>query len=183
MIIGEIIHRKRKEKNMTLVELSDKSGVALATLSRIENCKMTGTIDSHMKICQALEISLPDMYRELTLTKKEVDVQTKKSKTDVFLHDDRAASEVLVTKMANKKMLPILIKLAKGGTTLKEETRIGVEKFLYVLEGKIEASIGDEKYTLTKGDTLYFDSSIPHQIKNLGAGEARLITVTCPPIL
>jgi quercetin dioxygenase-like cupin family protein/DNA-binding Xre family transcriptional regulator len=182
MLIGEIINRKRKEKHMTLVELSNKSGVALATLSRIENCKMTGTIDSHMRICQALEISLPDMYRELTLTKKEVDVQTKRSKTDVFVHDDRATSEILVTKMANKKMMPVLIKLAKGGTTQKEDTRIGVERFLYVLEGKIEATIGDDKYILSKGDTLYFDSSITHQIKNLDTGEARLISVTCPPI-
>lgn len=183
MLIGEIIHRKRKEKHMTLVELSEASGVALATLSRIENCKMTGTIDSHMRICKALEISLPDMYRELTLTKKEVDAQTKKSKTDVFVHDDGATAEVLVTKMANKKMMPVLIKLAKGAATRKEETKIGVERFLYVLEGRIEALIGDDKYVLSKGDTLYFDSSIPHQINNLASGEARLITVTVPPIL
>ena len=45
MLIGEIIHRLRKEKKMTLVELAEKSGVALATLSRIENGRMTGTLN------------------------------------------------------------------------------------------------------------------------------------------
>jgi phosphoribosylamine-glycine ligase len=55
---GEIIHGLRKEKKITLLELSEKSGVALATLSRIENGKMTGTLKSHMNICKTLEIDI-----------------------------------------------------------------------------------------------------------------------------
>lgn len=181
MHVGEIIHKARKEKRMTLVELSSKSGVALATLSRIENGKMTGTLDSHMRIAQALEISLTDLYRDLGLSKKQVEIQAGKAKTDVFIHDKAAAQEVLATKVTNKKMMPVLIKINKGGSTQKEETKVGVEKFIYVLEGKIEAAIGDENYTLAKGDTLYFDSSIPHRFRNAGSGESRLLAVTCPP--
>jgi quercetin dioxygenase-like cupin family protein len=183
MHIGEIIHKARKEKRMTLVELSSNSGVALATLSRIENGKMTGTLESHMKIAEALQMSLPDLYRNLSMSKKQVEVLTKKTKTDVFMHDRTASSEMLATKIANKKMMPVLIKVNKGGSTQKEETGVGVEKFIYVLDGKIEAGIGDEKYTLTKGDTLYFDSSIPHRFRNAGTAESRLISVTCPPTI
>ena len=44
-MIGKIIHKLRKDRKMTLVELAQKSGVALATLSRMENGRMTGTLE------------------------------------------------------------------------------------------------------------------------------------------
>ena len=68
MHVGEIIHKLRKSKKMTLLELSNTSGVALATLSRMENGKMTGTLESHMNICKALEVNLPDLYKDAIRT-------------------------------------------------------------------------------------------------------------------
>lgn len=183
MHVGGVINKFRKEKRMTLLELSEKSGVALATLSRIENEKMTGTLDSHMNIANALEIPLPDLYKDLAYSKKQVEVKVKKTATDVFIHDKNATSEMLVSKVINKKMMPLLIKLNKGGATHREETKTGVEKFIYILEGKIEATVGEEKYNMAKGDTLYFESSLPHYFKNTGPGEARLICVISPPTL
>lgn len=181
MEIGNIINRTRKEKKMTLAELSAKSGVAVATLSRIENGKMTGTLDSHIGISKALEISLPDMYRDLSDSKKTLEVREKRKGPEVLSHNKKFYSEILASNTLNKKMMPVLIKIEKGGSTSKQETRIGVEKFVYIVEGKLEAAIGKEKYNLTPGDTLYFESSIPHLFKNTGAGVARVISVTCPP--
>src|SRR3989338_3031558 len=109
MNIGEIIRNIRNERKMTLAELSQKSGVALATLSRIENGKMTGTLQSHMKICEALEIPLPDLYRYLSLNEKAVEVQTNRLRSDVFVHDKKSSAEIIVSKALNKKMLPTLI--------------------------------------------------------------------------
>jgi quercetin dioxygenase-like cupin family protein/DNA-binding Xre family transcriptional regulator len=183
MHIGEIIHNLRKERKMTLAELSSRSKVALATLSRMENGKMTGTLDSHMRLAEALEIALPDLYRELSPPRKAVEVQTRKARTDVFVHDKRSSSEMLASNVLNKKMMPVLIKVQKGGTSHKEETKPGIEKFIYVLDGKVEAYVGSERYVLSKGDTLYFNSSVQHYFKNLGAGESRLICVACPPAL
>jgi len=183
MHVGEVVHRIRKDKRMTLVELSAKSGVALATLSRMENGKMTGTLQSHMDICKAFEISLPDLYKDLAAAKKTVDVMMKKERADVFLHDKKATSEMLASSVLNKKMMPMLTKIAKNGVTHKEENKQGVEKFIYALSGKIEANIGVNKYDLTKGDSLYFESSLPHYFKNTGAEEALLVSVTCPPAM
>ena len=183
MNVGNIIKKFRTEMKMTLLELSRKSGVALATLSRIENGRMTGTLKSHINIANALEVSLPELYKNLGASKKQVEVHTRTAGTDVVLHDKRLSSEILASKVSNKKMMPVMIKIGKGSATHKEETRPGIEKFLYILDGKLEASIGEETYSLTKGDTLYFESSLPHHFKNTGKGEARLLVVTCPPII
>ncbi len=145
MSIGKTIHALRKESKMTLLELADKSGVALATLSRMENGKMTGTLESHMKICDALDISLPELYKNLYSSKKSVDIEKQRSRAEVFIHDKKSSEEILASKILTKKMLPVLVKIARGGRTHNEEARVGIEKFIYVLEGKIEANIGKEK--------------------------------------
>ncbi len=181
MSIGKTIHALRKENKMTLLELANKSGVALATLSRMENGKMTGTLKSHMKICDALGATLPDLYKNLYASKRAVDIHTQKSRTEVYIHDKKFSQDVLASKILNKKMLPILIKIDKGGKTHKESTRAGIEKFLYVLEGKIEVTIGEEKYDLMKNDTLYFDASEPHFFKNSSGHAAKLLCIISPP--
>jgi len=183
MHVGEIIHKLRKSKKMTLLELSNESGVALATLSRMENGKMTGTLESHMSICKALEINLPDLYKDLSASKKTIELRPRTARADVFVHDNKAASEMLASNFMNKKMMPVLIKIGKSGRTHSEETKSGVERFVYILEGKVEAIVGNDKYNLAKGDTLYFESSLPHHFRNSGPGEAKLISVTTPPAL
>jgi quercetin dioxygenase-like cupin family protein len=144
---------------------------------------MTGTLDSHMRICRALEIALPDLYRNMLASSHKIEVQTKKTRTDVFIHDKKAASEILAPNVLNKKMMPTMIKIARSGNTHKEETKPGIEKFVYVLDGKVEAVIGEDTYGISKGDTLYFESSVPHFFRNTGAADARMICVVCPPVL
>jgi len=183
MQVGEIIKKLRKSKGLTLLELSQESGVALATLSRIENGKMTGTLDSHMNICKAFEMTLPELYRDLPSSKKTIDVQKSKAKHDVYIHDKKSSSEILASNVQGKKMMPVLVKIVKGGQTPGEESKPGVEKFIYILDGKVEANIGNDKYSLTKGDTLYFESSIPHYFRNAGPGEAELLSIASPPLL
>ena len=183
MNIGSKIRQLRQDVGLTLEELSKKSGIALATLSRIENEKMIGTLESHMKISKALGITLPQLYAGLEGDKKEAVVQKETLRAEVFVHNKKSSSEMLTSKVLAKKMMPIMIKIDSGGSTQKEETKKGVEKFIYVLEGKIEVSIGKEKYSLSKSDTLYFDSSLPHSFKNIGSGEAKAICVIAPPAL
>lgn len=178
MKLGDIIKRLRKERKMTLLGLSKESGVALATLSRIENGRMTGTLQSHMEICKAFKITLPELYKDLPSSKKTLEVQHKKPKEEVYIHDKKSLSEILTSSAQNKKMTPVLIKILKGGQTPSEKDASGTEKFAYILDGKVEAVIGDNRYNLSKDDTLYFESSLPHTFRNIGQSQAELITVT-----
>lgn len=183
MDIGHRIRDLRQEAGLTLEELSKKSGIALATLSRIENGKMTGTLQSHMNICKAMGITLPRLYAGLEDDKKNVDMQKKTLRTEVFLHNKKSSSEMLTSKVLDKKMMPIMLKIDPKGSTAVEENKISTEKFLYVLSGEVEAVIGTEKYALAKGDTLYFNASSPHQFKNIGKTEAVCICIISPPSL
>jgi len=183
MKVGKLIQALRKEKDMTLEELSKLSGVAVATLSRIENEHMTGTLSSHSLIAQALGISLPELYSSVEKEDVEqaVKIKARQGKVDLFLYDKHSSYQLLTKDVLKKKMMPIILKVV--GATHKEESRFGTEKFIYVLDGVLEASLLDMKYVLKRGDSLYFDASVTHSFKNLRKSEARCICVITPPAL
>ncbi|MBD3296176.1 MAG: cupin domain-containing protein [Candidatus Omnitrophica bacterium] len=183
MKIGKRLRDLRKEKGMTLNELSRKSGVALATLSRMENDKMTGTIQAHSSICKALGVSITELYKELENEQKTVDPLPGKERTEHYVHANKASYELLVSKAPGKKLMPLMMKIDSGGATQNEQNRPGMEKFVYVITGTLEASVGDKNYTLKPGDSLYFDASLPHTFNNRTKKRAEAICIVTPPAI
>ena len=181
MHIGQTIRKLRKEKHLTLLQLSQKSGVAIATLSRMETGTMIGRVESHIKLCEALGITLPELYKDFS--KKTLEVAKDKVGYPVGIHDKNFSSMLLISDTHNKKIIPLVITIKKGERTSTDETKTGVDKFIYMLQGKVEANIGNEKYGLSENDSIYFDSSVPHYFKNTGTGETRLICIIAPPVL
>lgn len=183
MYIGKKLKELRKSKGLTLVELSKKSGVQVATISRMENMKMTGTIESHMSIAKALDIDVTQLYSEVIKSEKTIDVTRKGSSSDVFIHSDKASHEILTTNVLKKKMMPILLTLEAGGQTNPEQNQLGSEKFLYVLEGKIQVTIGTTDYPLSKGNSIFFEGSLKHHISNMHSKTAKVLSVATPVAL
>ncbi len=62
MKLGEKLKLLRKDKDLTLDKLAELSGVAKATLSRIENGVTAGNLNTHLKICEALQVNLGELY-------------------------------------------------------------------------------------------------------------------------
>lgn len=182
--LGARIRSLRQEAKLTLAELSKLSGVALATLSRIETGKMTGTLESHQAIAKAFGLPLPDIYREVAAETPLVIVH-RRSQTngDRFVYGKGATFEMLTSKVFAKRMMPMLVTLAPGRSTQVEESQPGVEAFLYILSGTVEARVGADHHRLSAGDTLYFAAALPHVWRNPGQTVARCLCVTSPPAL
>src|SRR5258707_7974519 len=103
MLIGDKLHEIRKAKKITLTELSQKSGVQLATLSRIENKKMTGTIESHMAIAKALGIDVVELYSSLIREQKQIEVSQATKGSEVFTHNEKSSFEILTKNVLSKQ--------------------------------------------------------------------------------
>jgi transcriptional regulator with XRE-family HTH domain len=181
MLIGERLKSLRKSKKMSLTQLSNQSGVQLATLSRIENMKMVGTLESHIQISKALGIDVTELYRNPGESKASlVEFDRDSPHNDVFTHSEHSSYEILTRNLLQKKMMPVLIRIDAGGKTSVEQNNAGAEKFIFVLEGSIEAHINKETLSLHKGNTMYFDASLPHSLHNIGKTTAKLLCVTTP---
>jgi len=147
----------------------------------MEHDIMIGTLESHVNICNTLGISLSDFYHEIESDAKSVSLVKEKEKHDAFVYLKKSTIEILTTNIKDKKIMPTLIRVMKGGKTHKEENKPGAEKFIYMLEGNILAEIGKERHKLSKGDSLYFDASLPHVFSNDGHTEAVAICALTPP--
>ena len=183
MLIGKKLKELRRKKLMTLKDLSVKSGVQIATLSRMENGKMTGTLESHIAIAKALEMDVTQLYAEIIREDKGAERFETPKQSDVYVHSEKSNSVILTNKVLAKKMMPILLTIGPGGRTNKEQNPLGTEKFIYVLDGKVEIVIANATYPLSKHNTLYFDSSLEHRIINKGKAAAKVLCIQTPVAL
>jgi quercetin dioxygenase-like cupin family protein len=56
----------------------------------------------------------------------------------------------------------------------------GIE-FLYIISGKLELRAGDDLHQLAEGDAIYFDSTVPHAYRRIGAKRTTALVVLLPP--
>ena len=184
--LGARLRALRKSQRVTLVELAKAAGVDMATISRIETGKMTGTLECHIRLATALGVKITELYAgiEEARTKDAVTLQSPASRREVYVHEAGKSSIALLTAdILKKKLMPVLITIEPGGSTQQEEARVGTERFLYMLEGRLEAKVGEATHELKRGSSLYLDASIPHRLRNVGAGTARCLSVMTPPVL
>jgi transcriptional regulator with XRE-family HTH domain len=178
--LGKRIKSLRKSRKLTLVEVAQKTGIDQATLSRIENGKMTGTLDSHMKLANCLGIHLPELYEDTLNITLEAKDKAIKQKLETFSHSSGAVAELLTSGILQKKMMPVLLKIKSHGNTVNEEYMAGSEKFIYVLKGSIDLHVGNEKKVLNTGESLYFNASLPHHFKNTSKSECHCLSIVTP---
>ena len=184
--VGARLRAIRKAQKIRLLELTKACGVDAATICRIETGQMTGTLESHMKLARGLGVKLTALYEGLeeAHAKRGVALQQPSGRTEVYVHQaGKSSMSMLTTEILKKKLMPVLITIEPGGSTNKEEAKVGTEKFLYVLEGELEAKVGETTHQLKRGSSLYFEASIPHVLKNAGSRTVRCLSVVTPPVL
>lgn len=180
MKVGSRVREIRKSKKITLVELSKTTGIAQATLSRIETENMIGTVESHRKIAEALGLSLAELYAPLDRRYEEI-LHSKKETPRKVVHQGRSCQmELLTQEVTKKKITPLLVTLNGNGKTGTEQNERGVEKFVWVLDGEVEVGIEKENYPLKNGESLYFDASLPHRFANPKTKTAKLFVAVSP---
>lgn len=84
--------------------------------------------------------------------------------------------EDLAYRYADKVMQPLLVTLEPTDKPAGLITHAGQE-FNLVLEGTVIVCIGDREFTLTSGDSIYFNPTIPHGQRCGGDVKARFVTV------
>ena len=181
--LGERIRNLRKSKRLTIVEVVKSTGIDQATLSRIENGKMTGTLDSHRLIAETLGIRLPELYQNVLETLSAGKEKKARQKIETFSHSSGVIAELLTSAVLQKKMTPVLLKFKPKAHTETEEYPIGTERFIYVLKGAVELHMGKEMRCLKTFESLYFSGSLPHQLWNKHKGESWVLSVLTPSSL
>ena len=182
--IGMKIRELRKKAGLVLQDLSNRTGLSKALLSQVEKEVVSPPIATLLKISKALNVNLSFFFQDGDPEERVVVVRKDESKVIDSRHFGREASgyyyEALAYKKSKKYMEPFLVefKREKAGE-LSYFSHEG-EEFIYLLEGKLEFRTEAQHFILDPGDSLYFESSLPHAYRALGRGNAKALSVIYP---
>lgn len=178
--VGKRLKKLRQKQGLSLIELAKASGVQIATLSRIEHDKMTGTVEAHAKIAYILNVSLAKFYQGIEINSNPLKSLLKSPQEveipNVVIQGD-ASSKLLTTNTSSKKMFPTLLTIAAEGKSTIEKSESITEQFVYVLMGSVGVTVGTKTFRLNEGNTFYFNANEPHFFRNLRKAKAQLICV------
>lgn len=188
MELHERIKQIRQEKKMSREELYEKlldifgdKAVKPNTIWRIESGLTSARASSLHQICIGLGISLKELLGTDELESKIVDIVKKGKRVDQYVYNQKAQAEILTP--AKRSFLVEELTILPGGQTRTEEDPIEVAKFeklVYCLSGKITCVVGTEKHLLNKGDSLSFESNIPHYFENNSSKKTHCLIMQNP---
>lgn len=182
--IGLRLKKLRRNRGLTLDQLAKATGFTKSYLSRIENCKKVPPIGSLAQICQALNVELAAVFQntaekqdpaENVFVVRAKDRQSAVRGGSTFGYD----YEALAHSAPHKRMEPFLFTFPRdiGEEIYFQHTG---QEFIFVLSGKVRFLVENREWILAPGDSVFFDSSLPHRGESMG-GEAKALVVIYSP--
>ena len=188
--LGENLRFIRLQKKMTLQELSQMSRVSKSQLSQIERGVSVPTVAKLQNIAEALDINLSSLLPENGDSSSDADPVNNKENSkriSVVRKGERkkivmpwgAMYEMLCPDLQHK--IEFIYLHYPAGTTAKEQYTHDGEECGVVLEGKFKGTFGAMEVILEPGDSIYYDSTIPHYWETVGDTDVRAIWAITPP--
>ncbi|MEW6623481.1 MAG: XRE family transcriptional regulator [Bacillota bacterium] len=177
-MLGEKIRNIRSEKNMSLRDLADKTGLTASFLSQVERDLTEPSITSLRKIAEALEV--PIFFFLLETTEKSPVIRKSERKV-LRLPQSNLVFELLSPDL-EKSMEIMIARLKPGAVSCEEPLSHPGEECIVILEGTMEISVGSDTYVLEEGDSIYYHSAIPHILKSVGDKELVFLSAITPPM-
>jgi len=191
--VGQRLRGVRQERGIGLRELSRRLGVSPSALSQIETGRTRPSVMTLYSIVSELEMSLDDLLRvpcarvqSAPAVMQERATSASASATpDVVLHADDRRTIDLGTGVCWERLTPLaepnadfLFVTYEAGSSSSWEpsaARHAGRAYGLVLSGRIRIVLGLDEYELGPRDSIAFDTSLPHQIDNVGGGPATAI--------
>ena len=179
--IGEKLRALRLRKKMGLVELSRHTGLSAAMLSKVERGKLFPTLPTLLRIALVFSVGLEYFFSDDQKRRVLAIVRRAERKRFPERPDGRDISfyfESLDFAAVERKFNAYYAEFQQlPPGKARPHHHPGVE-FLSVLRGKLEMRIGTEEHVLDTGDSIYFDSSIPHSYRRISQKPCSAIVVT-----
>jgi len=181
--IGDKLRALRLKKKMGLVELGRHTGLSAAMLSKVERGKLFPTLPTLLRIALVFSVGLEYFFSDDKKRHVIGIVRSGERKRFPERTDGRDISfyfESLDFAAVERKLNAYYAEfqpLQPGKP--RPHHHSGVE-FLSVLRGKLELRIGAQDHILESGDSIYFDSSLPHSYRRVSQKPCDAIVVTVP---
>ncbi len=173
--IGKNILYYRKKRNMTIDELSKKSGVSKSMLSQVEQEKTNPTVVTVWKIARSLDVSINQLLQ--TEGEPNIEVIRKGDMPIIYSEDGKCTFRICssINMVENLELYHMICE--PGGVNISEPHYLGTQEFLTVLSGKIKVTVEGSSKVLNEGDSTRYNADVKHSIENISDGESQVYLV------
>lgn len=179
--LGEKIKHLRTRKNMSLKDLSERSGISAAAIHKIESNGIIPTITTMMKISDALGKKV-SFFIEEELDNTDVVLVPSNKREPILTFKKGLDLNAISAKKYGDFIMTAAYALVDGGASSgRKAMKHPGEELVYCLAGKVEFKIKDKNYVLGPGDSLHFRAHLDHRWKNLGSTQAKLLWILAVP--
>lgn len=172
--LGPILRRLRTDRNLSLADVAEKAGISVGFLSALERSQMTASVATLRKLARYFQINVLDLFQPSETNPTVVRAADRK-----ILPGGKGVRMELLA-WGNTMMEPHLFRVAPGAGSGESYSHHG-EEFLHILQGELEINLNGSSHRLRTGDSLYFDSSTPHEWRNPGKKETSVLWINTPP--
>jgi transcriptional regulator with XRE-family HTH domain len=177
LLVGRRLRALRNARNLTLRDLSERSGVSINTISLIERGETSPTVSTLHKLAGALGVMIADFVAEEPDRKV---IFLKREQRKPFC-GAATLIESLGTGLTDQLMDPLVVTVEpKASCGSDPLVHLGHE-LVFCLEGELVYEVDGVEYVLEPGDSLLFEAHLPHSWRNAHTTPAKVLLVLQAP--
>ena len=187
-IVGHKIKGLRETKNISVEEVSERSGLSVEQIVSIENEEHLPSLGPLIKIARALGVRLGTFLDDndalgpvvCRATEREQDssISFSNGMADARKHMEYHS---LAKQKSGRHMEPFIIDIQPSEERDFKLSAHEGEEFIFVMEGEVEIKYGKETYTLKTGDSIYYDSIVMHHVHGVPGKSAKILALVYIP--
>ncbi len=186
-IVGEKIKSLRESQSVSIEELAQRSGLSVEQIERIEGNTDLPSLAPLIKIARVLGVRLGSFLDDQDETgpvicrKAETQGESISFSNNAIQSRKHMEYHSLCKSKAGRHMDPFIIDVMPSTENDFVLSSHEGEEFIMVMEGTMEISYGQDTYLLHEGDTIYYDSIVPHHVHAYQGQAAKILAVIYTP--
>ena len=179
--VGEKIKALRIKREMSLADVSKKSGISETIVSGIEDQTVSPPLGNIVSLAEVFRVTVGELFGDSAdapfCIVRSDDRKTVSRFSSTVGKPGGYSYESLGHKKQDRQMEPFLVTLAPSEVSQVEPNQHVGEEIIFVLEGQVEVRLVDHTDILKPGDSIYYDSTLPHVVSCHGDVPATILAV------
>lgn len=174
--LGSRMKAVRQACGFTLEVAAQRTGLALSTIHKIENGRVSPSYENLVRIARAYDIGMERLFSSDHEAQQTTRMTVTRAGHGRKVRSRNFEYEVLCNALAEKKIIPLVTIVEQRAPLRPEELEShDGEETLYVISGRIELVVEHyEPVILEPGDCAYFDSTLKHGLRSVADEEAKI---------
>ena len=179
--IGDKIKNLRLKKGASIADVAKNSGIAESVIAGIEDHSISPPLGNIVNLANVFHVTVGSLLGDSAdspycIVRKD----DRKTVSRFSSTDGKAGSysyESLGHQKQYRKMEPFMVTLTPTGDSPNLPNQHSGEEILFVVEGQVEVTLADHTDILNPGDSIYYDSNLPHIVACHGEKPASIFAV------